>query len=403
MYVRQELGFKVIAAILNNEGVPSPKNGTWSDKTGRGWSLSTIRSILMNPIYTGAMVWNRRASGKFHSVVAGRAEERKGRYTNTLIWNHEGNWEVIPNTHPVIIDRQTFEAAQQLRKNRSRKNGGAFYRSGRSKRSVYLLGGLIKCTHCGHGYHGYTVNSTKRRKNGKKIKTRYYACGGAVAKGKSICEKQLIRKDEFEADIVGRVRERVENFLNDGGYERLKGYLVAEVKAEYQVPQNHRRSLQRNIEKIEADIDRLIASLTPVNKEFVDSKLVKLKRERNELQAQLEHLKEVPDNNIDVNQLATEIIDSLEGSEDVFKEGTLEEKKEFIRLFVDEIKLDAAGKRALLYIRKFPALTTLSTGNSAFEMVAGGRYEAQKQSFSPVEVVEMPLNYRGSALIPQAA
>jgi hypothetical protein len=93
----------------------------------------------------------------------------------------------------------------------------------------------------------------------------------------------------------------------------------------------------------------------------------------------------------------------MEGFEVVFKEGTLEEQKEFIRLFVDEIKLDAVGKRAMLYIRKFPALTTLSTGNSAFEMVAGGRYEAQKQSFSPVEVVEMPLNYRGSALIPQAA
>ena len=161
---------------------------------------------------------------------------------------------------------------------------------------------------------------------------------------------------------------------------------------------------QRNIEEIEADIDRLIASLTPVNKEFVDRKLVKLKRERNELLAELEHLKEVPDNNIDVNQLATEIIENMEGFEDVFEEGTLEEKKEFIRLFVDEIKLDAAGMKAMLYIKKFPAPETLSTGNSAFEMVAGARYEAQKQPISPpFEAVELELTRRGSALVPQAA
>jgi DNA invertase Pin-like site-specific DNA recombinase len=403
MYVRRDLGYKAIAEALNVEGVPSPKNGTWSNHTGPGWSLSTIRSILVNPVYTGEMVWNRRAGGKFHSVVGGRAEERNGVGTNGFSWNDEEDRVTIPDAHPAIIDRRTFDAAQKLRESRSRRNGGASYRSGRAKHSEYLLGGLVKCTRCGHGYHGRSVNSIKRRKNGEKIRTLYYACGGAVSKGRAVCEKRLVRKRELEDEIVGRIGERVGQFLSDGGDQVLKEYLVAETQAEYQAPRQRRQQLQSLIQKTNEDIDRLVRSLTPDNKDFVDPKLKDLGKERKRLQRELDDLKEVPDKDVDVNQLVDEVLGCMENFDDVFKEGTLEEKKEFIRLFVEDIQLDAAGMTATVRIRKFPAAQTVAAGNSAFEMVAGARYKAQKQIIPPVDVIELRLVKRGGALVPAVA
>jgi site-specific DNA recombinase len=374
-YVRQDLGFKAIAEMLNDEGIASPKNGTWSAHTGPGWSLSTIRSMLMNPNYTGAMVWNRRAGGKFHSVAGGRAKERKGVNTRTLIWNDEGDWEVIRDSHPAIIDQRTFDAAKQLRESRSRNGGGVSYRSGRAKDSPYLLSGLVKCTSCGHGYHGQTVNKSKLRKDGTKIKTRYYACGGAVSKGKAVCKKQLIRKDELEREIVGRIGARIDEFLSDGGDELLKGLLVKETKAEYQSPRERRQQLQKRIDGINEDIDRLVKSLSPDNKEFVDPKLKELGKERKRLQCELTDMKEVQQHDVDVNRMADEALGCMENFEEVFEQGTLEERKEFIRLFVEDIQLDAVGKKATVRIKKFPAAPSVTTGNSAFQMVAGAGLE----------------------------
>ena len=49
-YVSGE-GFRAIAAKLNAEGILSPR--------GKGWALSAVRSLLMNPIYKGEYVWGK--------------------------------------------------------------------------------------------------------------------------------------------------------------------------------------------------------------------------------------------------------------------------------------------------------------------------------------------------------
>jgi hypothetical protein len=61
---RRGMGYKAIAAALNERGILSPENGRWSRRTHAGWSVSTIRAIIVNPIYTGAMAYNRRSGGR---------------------------------------------------------------------------------------------------------------------------------------------------------------------------------------------------------------------------------------------------------------------------------------------------------------------------------------------------
>jgi hypothetical protein len=68
LYVRDGLGFRNIAAHLNEKGLPSPRNGEWSRMHSEDWAMTSIRDILMNPAYAGDAVWNRRSFARFHRL-----------------------------------------------------------------------------------------------------------------------------------------------------------------------------------------------------------------------------------------------------------------------------------------------------------------------------------------------
>src|SRR6185436_17205777 len=84
-------GFKAIADRLNQEGIPSPK--------GKGWALSSIRVILMNEVYHGRIVFNRRSMGKFHRIGNRREIERDGCGKRRLEWNAREDWLIHENAH----------------------------------------------------------------------------------------------------------------------------------------------------------------------------------------------------------------------------------------------------------------------------------------------------------------
>lgn len=51
-YAQDGLGYKAIATLLNQKGVPTLKGGKWS--------ASTIRAIIFNESYIGRRVWNKQ-------------------------------------------------------------------------------------------------------------------------------------------------------------------------------------------------------------------------------------------------------------------------------------------------------------------------------------------------------
>ena len=65
----------------------------------------------------------------------------------------------------------------------------------------------------------------------------------------------------------------------------------------------------------------------------------------------------------------------LKGFRELFEQGTPEERKEFVRAFVEQLVVDPDAGKGTLFIREFPALGLFRAGNSSFEMVAGARFE----------------------------
>jgi site-specific DNA recombinase len=364
----ESLGLKAIAERLNQEKISSPRGGHWS--------VGTVRSILRNPLYTGDMVWNRRATGKYHRVEGKQAQERPKNEFEKLKVNGKADWIVVPNTHPAIIDRETSQEIQRLLTERAREHcaSGALL-FGRARNSQYLLSGVMKCARCGHAYQGYSSHSRKRRKSGEKILTRYYACNGYVNKGNSVCARVLVAQKVAEEYVLSRIRARVEKLLADAGRQRLRDAIAKELQSSGPDARGEMPAIEARLKSINQNIDRLLDSITPVNNALIDKKLVELDSERKRLEEKHKELEAMPDEQVSPDEIVAEIVQGVLGFRELFEQGTLGEKKELVRAFVEKLVIDPDKGKGVLYIREFPALESVRAGNSSPVLVAGARYE----------------------------
>lgn len=157
MFLEDGLGFFAIAKRLNEEGISSRQN--------KQWSIRAVKLMLTNGAYMGTLVWNRREGNKKQRQV-----------------KDEEEWVVIPDSHPAIIDKQTWEQVQKRIECQPTTPP-------RAKTSPHLLGGFLRCGRCGAsmsiGWSGWP----KRH--------RIYRCSGYSNKG--TCLSKPYRADEVES------------------------------------------------------------------------------------------------------------------------------------------------------------------------------------------------------------
>lgn len=205
MSIEDNFGFRSIARVLNDEGVPSARGPGYADRYKGAWTATGIRSILINPIYVGDLVWNRRTEGKFHRISNGRAVERRDRAGPILLDNPESDWMRIDNTHHALVSRRTFELARQAREARPttyRKRGDRVSGGLRGPRAKFLLSGLITCSRCGARYEGRTERFQDR---GQAIVRLFYVCGNFLRRGRKVCEQRRVECDVLERAVLDAV------------------------------------------------------------------------------------------------------------------------------------------------------------------------------------------------------
>jgi hypothetical protein len=56
MYAEEGKGYKSLADTLNQEGIATPRDPAWSYIYSGKWTDTTIRAILVNPVYAGDKV-----------------------------------------------------------------------------------------------------------------------------------------------------------------------------------------------------------------------------------------------------------------------------------------------------------------------------------------------------------
>lgn len=166
------LGPTQIAKRLKADGVLTPSeyqrgNGvncpTKLPEYPHKWCSHTVAEILDRQKYVGDTVNFRtyRQSFKLKKQLDRPQEE----------------WKVFPNTHPAIIDRETFALVQNLRQHRRRPT-----RTG----AVSMFSGLLYCADCGSKL-GYSATNNYKREQA------YFFCSG-YRRNTDLCSAHYIRE-----------------------------------------------------------------------------------------------------------------------------------------------------------------------------------------------------------------
>ena len=350
-------GFRAVAEALNAEGVPTPRGPAWSHIYSGQWTDTTIRSILVNPLYAGDMVWNRRTDGRFHKIVGRRAAERTPVHGARLVANPESDWIVIRGAHPALIPRRVFEQARRLRESRptSASQRGRSSRpvgNWQGQRSRFILSGLLECPHCGNRYQGYTRVKGKRRTDGSVVRSFSYACGGYITKGARVCQLNPVEQERLETTVIEAVLGFYQPYV--GNKRRLTKAIREATGAETQEVTSARRRILRENEELTRTINNLLDNITEGNRDFVDRRLVELRRKGEALQVQLEQLDGLSMSQAELQATAAEAMRFLEGLRYTLREGVPEEKRLALRQCLERVYVDKAAGEIRLVVPSVP-------------------------------------------------
>ena len=188
MYVHEGMGSRSIAVRLTEEGIPT--------QTGKPmWRQSYVHHVLGNATYTGTWVYGK---SRHLSTEDGMKVYDQPRDT----------WIEIPI--PQLIDDETWERAQKVKKQRSR-------RAKRNTKVVYLLQHLLRCGECGRNFHARSTWKTTSVRNGKKYRydlptpRRYDMCNGMQSLRLPCRERPYIRAEQLEEPIWSEVKRVIQN------------------------------------------------------------------------------------------------------------------------------------------------------------------------------------------------
>lgn len=168
-------GYKAIVNRINKEG--------YKTKRGNQFAVSTVKTILQNPVYIGKIRFNVRQDWS--------KKRRK---------NINDNPVLVDGQHEPIIDVETWNKVQVILKERSKKHNKVYD-------SEQPLTGILRCPVCGAGM---TISrSTRKKSDGSKVILEYYSCGNWKNKGTAVCNSNSIRVEKANAYVIDKVSELV--------------------------------------------------------------------------------------------------------------------------------------------------------------------------------------------------
>ena len=182
------------------------------------WSSSTVVHIIERKEYLGHTV-------NFKTYRVSYKNKKK-------LANPEDKQMIFENTHEPIVDVDTWEKVQELRKHKRRPA-----RTGKTN----LFSGVVHCADCGAKLYYCTSQNFETRQN-------HFVCSTSRKKGKDVCSTHFIRAIILEAmvllhlqyvtDFVAHYEDEFRQRVNAKRSKDLKKELAAKRK---QISQGERR------------------------------------------------------------------------------------------------------------------------------------------------------------------
>ena len=238
-YALENKSPKVIAADLNKDGIVCPSGKEWGQSTING-NRRRGTGILNNPLYIGALIWNRQRFIK--DPATGRRVPR---------FNPESEWikKELPELR--IVPQDLWDAAKSRQKALDQKSAHL----GARKRPQYLLSGLLVCGECSGGF--------------SKINADRYGCSTYRNKGAVVCSNKItIKSERLESAVLSALETHL-----------MRDELIEIFCAEYQKTLNRLRATQKStLSKHRAELaklDKEKANIIQAIKDGVPADLIK--------------------------------------------------------------------------------------------------------------------------------
>jgi len=179
------MAYAGIAALLNNEHIPSAKGGMWQ--------YAIIRKILNNEVYIGNLIMNYTGSRTYKD--------------KTKIRKPREEWIKVDKAHEPLIGKEIWEAVQQVNK-RARE----IY-SPTKPPEKGLFSGKLVCADCGARL---TADSKVRHtKAGEERRTVFYSCGRFERSGHSVCSWHTIDENRLKGLVTDEIQRQAERLRFD--------------------------------------------------------------------------------------------------------------------------------------------------------------------------------------------
>lgn len=232
------IGPTEIANRLNKEKIPTPSGYKKTSYSSRlidrdSWNISTVKKILCNKIYTGDMVQHTQTKVNYKSKKKITLDEKL--------------WIIVENTHEALVNRDTFDYVNTLRKRNTRNYE---VKTGREKR---LLEGKLFCKEC---QNRLTVLYRKKSNYWSVNCNRY---SREPLRGR--CYSHFYPYNYLEEQILDQINNSVSKLINELDINELNSQVV------------------KNVHKETTDIDKVIKELQ-IEKDKIANKLATLYNDR---------------------------------------------------------------------------------------------------------------------------
>ena len=222
-----------IAALLNQEGIPTPATYANLPVARPGpytglWSSERISDMLQNETYIGNMVQGRSVKISYKS--------------KKCLKQDPANWVVVEGTHEPLVDRETFQKVRMLVNSR---------RHTRSRTYDFLLKGLIFCHECGYPL------AVLNRKNARGEDVLYFVCRTYQRFTKAgVCTCHSIKEKTVTDVVIAKVREVCQAYLNPDELLPVAQETVENAKKQSSL-ESELQALQSKIDSLTANLDRM--------------------------------------------------------------------------------------------------------------------------------------------------
>lgn len=328
----QGYGGHSIAEKLNSEGVRSPN--------GQMWNQSRVTKVLENPVYRGAIVWNRRSMGSLFGLDGyGKLRPRKDKRWKK---NSQDDWIISENVHEPLVSPERFAAAQQAIATRRSDTGNARP----TKRA--LLTGLLFCKRCGQRY---TTIRDRRWPGPTGEGYRSYTCSGYHRYGKSVCAFNTVPGPALDAFVLNAIKRVL---LGDHATaEKAVDAFVKAVMVPRATPKANGRSV-RDLELLNRKIKATVAMLADPSFDGLDelrSTLADLKAKRDALSASVTASEKPHEAAISEAELRRWALSQFARLDDLATRTTIDiHDRQLIEAFVQRIEINPDAKTGVVFM-----------------------------------------------------